>query len=256
MDIVLTLAGFVVGIIVGLCGVGGGALMTPFLILYGVPPATAVGTDLLFAASTKSLGVLAHHRNATVQWRTVFWLALGSLPASGLSVLWLRTLDIHGKDYEMLITTILSIALILTALVLFRPTNSSPKKEGDFRLSPRLIKPLTVLSGAALGVLVTLSSVGAGVIGAAILVMLYSHLRMTMVVGTDIAHAVPLAFAASLGHFYLGNIDFQLLGNLLLGSLPGIMLGTRLGSTIPEKLMRRILGSILLIIGVGFIFQI
>lgn len=255
MDLTLTIAGFLVGLLIGFTGVGGGALMTPFLISYGLAPAVAVGTDLVYAAITKFGGLILHHRRGTVEWRIVALLALGSLPAAALSIGLLRHLAESGIDYEPLITSMLGIGLILTSLfLLFR------RREKD--ASPRTVSQqmkiacgagiCTVLGGALLGTLVTLSSVGAGALGAAMLMLLYPRLRTVQVVGIDIAHAALLTTASGLGHLQLGSVDFTLLWYLLLGSIPGIALGTRLGVKLPELLVRRALGALLLSVGVAF----
>lgn len=256
MDIALTAAGFLVGAVVGMTGVGGGALMTPFLILYGVSPVVAVGTDLVYAAITKAGGLVSFHRNRCVHWPVVLLLALGSLPASGLAVFLLQWLDAAGIDYGPLVTRMVSVGLILTSLVLLfkgrlqRFAGSEPFARLA-RLRARWATPLTVAAGAVLGVLVTLSSVGAGALGAAILFTLYPRLPVRVIVGTDLAHAVPLAALAGAGHLHLGSVDPQLLGYLLLGSLPGVMLGARAGRALPEATMRGVLGTVLLSIGVG-----
>lgn len=253
MDIAYTIAGFVVGAIVGLTGMGGGALMTPFLVLYGVPPAIAVGTDLLYAAATKSGAVWLHSRRRTVQWRIVGLLALGSVPAAVLTVFMLSRL---GGRQETLITTTLGVSLVLTSLVLLfkeRLRRLGTRRWPAVRhVVRRHVSPLTVLAGAALGTLVTLSSVGAGALGAAVLLVLHRRLPAVNVIGTDLAHGLPLALLAGLGHLHLGTVDFTLLGNLLLGSLPGIALGTRMSVNLPELLLRRVLAAMLLVIGVGF----
>lgn len=255
MDLTLTTAGFLVGLLVGFTGVGGGALMTPFLIYYGLAPAVAVGTDLVYAAITKTGGLVLHHRRGTVHWRIVGLLALGSLPAAVLSITLLRQLAESGVNYESLITSTLGISLVLTSLfLLFRSTNSDT---GPVVASPQVKIPCrvgicTVVGGALLGVLVTLSSVGAGALGAAMLMLVYPRLRTVNVVGIDIAHAALLTAASGFGHVQLGTVDFTLLWHLLLGSIPGIALGTRLGIKLPELFVRRALGALLLSVGVSF----
>lgn len=253
MDFAYPVAGFVVGIIVGLTGVGGGALMTPFLVLYGVPPATAVGTDLLYAAATKSGAVWLHNRNRTVQWRIVGLLALGSLPAAAASILVLSRL---GGGQDALITKTLGVSLVLTSLALLFKERLRRFGAGRWPAARRALRHhsvmLTVLAGALLGTLVTLSSVGAGALGTAVLLILYRRLPATSVVGTDLAHALPLALLAGLGHLQLGTVDFVLLGSLLLGSLPGIALGTQAGVNLPEPILRRVLATLLLAVGTGF----
>lgn len=256
MDITLTAAGFLVGAVVGMTGVGGGALMTPFLILYGVSPVVAVGTDLVYAAITKAGGLLSFHRNRCVHWPVVALLALGSLPASGLALWLLKWLDAAGIDYGLLVTRMVSVGLILTSLVLLFKGRLG-RLAGNDRLAwlnglrERWATPLTIGAGVLLGVLVTLSSVGAGALGAAMLFLLHPRLPVRVIVGTDLAHAVPLAALAGAGHLHLGSVDVQLLGYLLLGSLPGVMLGARAGRMLPEATMRGVLGTVLLSVGVG-----
>ncbi|NIR32182.1 MAG: sulfite exporter TauE/SafE family protein [Gammaproteobacteria bacterium] len=256
MDFAYIAGGFVVGIVVGLTGVGGGSLMTPFLIFVGIPPAVAVGTDLLFAAITKSFGVVAHQRKHTVWWRVVVLLALGSVPLSLLCVLLLGYLAESGADLSPIITRAISVSLILTALVLlFREhlqrAAAHRRFDGVRAFHVRWSDVMTVLAGAVLGVLVTLSSVGAGALGAALLVALNPRMPAVSVVGTDIAHAVPLTAIAGSGHLHLGTVDVALLLYLLIGSVPGIMLGARLGVGLPENIMRRALGTMLLFLGVA-----
>jgi uncharacterized protein len=254
MDILLyILAGAAVGLAVGITGVGGGSLMTPLLILFGFPYNVAIGTDLLYAAVTKAGGVVAHQRRGNIRWGVVRRMALGSLPSAVITALLLKTIFTNSGDYEHLLTSSLGVMLILTSTVLLfksklKPIDTSPSSSTSIKT-----KVLTVVMGILLGVFVTLSSVGAGAIGTAILLMLYPALRAQHIVGTDIAHAVPLTLIAGLGHLiFLGNVDFVLLGCLLLGSLPAVSIGTRLGSKLPSHLLQPILASILMILGVKF----
>ncbi len=254
MDWMYTLSGFLVGFIVGVTGVGGGSLMTPLLVLvFGIAPATAVGTDLLYAALTKMGGSWAHSKRGTVDWRVVKLLALGSLPAALLSMLLLHHLALDEKHLKSLITSVLSIALVLTALaLLLKPYLQKLGRSRDgvvYELHAHHLTGTTILTGAVLGVLVTISSVGAGALGVVVLLFLYPRLPMAKIVGTDIAHAVPLTLVAGLGHAALGTVNFGLLGSLLLGSLPGIYLGSHLGVKIPERVLRPILAAMLIIIG-------
>ncbi len=260
MDFAYTISGFVVGFIVGLTGVGGGSLMTPILVLlFGINPAIAVGTDLLYAAITKCGGIWVHHRQATIKWRVVRIMSAGSLPASALTVWALKHFNDRGIDYTGLITSTLGIALLLTSMVLL-----FKKQLIDFSLKEqfsalrashgRLKTPITFVVGVFLGVLVTLSSIGAGALGAAGLFLIYPRLPAVSIVGTDLAHAVPLTAVAGLGHAHLGTVDFVLLGSLLVGSLPGIYLGSHLGIRLPEHIIRPILASMLLLIGARFTF--
>jgi len=256
MDITYTIAGFMVGFIIGLTGVGGGSLMTPILILvFGFKPAIAVGTDLLYAAITKSAGIFVHNRRGTIEWKIVGLLATGSIPATIISVLLLKHLDTTGINYDKVITYTLSISLILTSLVLMfknqlQYVSQNERYDAVRALHRRLRKPITVLAGALIGTLVTFSSVGAGALGAAILFFLYPRLRAASIVGTDIAHAVPITAIAGMGHIHIGTVDFLLLGSLLIGSLPGIYLGSHTGSYLPDKLLRPILAGMLLLIGI------
>jgi hypothetical protein len=255
-----TLAGFAVGFIVGLTGVGGGSLMTPVLVLlFSFKPAVAVGTDLLYAAITKSGGVVVHQRHGNIDWRIVRLLAAGSIPATIVSLLLLRALDAAGVDHDRIITLVLAVALILTSAVLMfrgRMEALSRNESLDFvrALHRRLRTPMTVVAGAFIGFFVTLSSVGAGALGAAILFFLYPRMRPITIVGTDLAHAVPITAIAGLGHAQLGTVDYQLLGSLLLGSLPGIYLGSHTGTNLPDHVVRPILAGMLLLIGVRMVF--
>jgi uncharacterized membrane protein YfcA len=254
MDWLYPLSGFVVGLIVGTTGVGGGSLMTPLLVLlFGIAPATAVGTDLLYAALTKLGGSWAHHRRGTVDWRIVRRLASGSVPAALLSLWALHVLQLEPQQLKDLITGVLSIALVLTALaLLLKPWLQRWRQAADANDSEpyaRHLPAATVATGAVLGVLVTLSSVGAGALGMAVLLYLYPRHGAARLVGTDIAHAVPLTLSAGLGHAALGSVDFALLGALLLGSLPGIWLGSHLGARVPEHILRSVLAVMLLVIG-------
>ncbi len=254
MDLLYTFSGFVVGFIVGVTGVGGGSLMTPLLVLvFGVAPATAVGTDLLYAALTKMGGSWAHSKRGTVDWKVVKLLALGSLPAALLSMALLHHLALDEKHLKVLITSVLSVALVLTALaLLFKPWLQKIGRSADgavYELHAHHLPGATILTGGVLGVLVTISSVGAGALGVVVLLFLYPRLSTAKIVGTDIAHAVPLTLVAGLGHAALGTVNYGLLGSLLLGSLPGIYLGSHLGVKIPERVLRPILATMLIIIG-------
>lgn len=260
VDILLYIAaGAAVGMAVGLTGVGGGSLMTPLLILFGFPYNVAIGTDLLYAAVTKAGGVVAHRRQKSVQWSIVKFLALGSIPASLLTALSLRFLFGGADDYQQLLTRSLGVMLVLTALVILARgflQRSTDRPAGSIGLFFRThATTVTVIAGVFLGVFVTLSSVGAGAFCAALLMVLYPRLPALHVVGTDIAHAVPLTLIAGLGHLLLlGNVDFLLLLCLLVGSLPAIHLGTRLAARIPGHILQPILAMLLL--GMGFKFAL
>ena len=256
MDIVLyIIAGAAVGFIVGITGVGGGALMTPLLLLFNFPPNIAIGTDLMFAAGTKFSGVWAHQRKDNIRWRLVFTLLAGSLPAALATGYILDQYFTDASHYSGILSNSLGVMLILTALTLvfrkklqqrYLKTESPIKKPTNRNLF------LLMLMGVFLGAFVTLSSVGAGAIGTAILMMLFPFLPGVKVVGTDLAHAVPLTLVGGLIHVYLGNVDFALLGCLLVGSIPAIYLGTRVGSQLPERVMHPLLASMLLLLGCKF----
>ncbi len=255
MDWLYTLSGFIVGFVVGVTGVGGGSLMTPVLVLvFGIAPATAVGTDLLYASLTKMGGSWVHGRRGTVDWKVVKLLAMGSLPAALLSMALLHYLALDEKHLKSLITSVLSVALLLTAAaLLFKPYLIKLGRRPDgvmFELHAHHLTGATIFTGAILGVLVTISSVGAGALGVVVLLFLYPRAPMAKIVGTDIAHAVPLTLIAGLGHAALGTVNYGLLGSLLLGSLPGIYLGSHLGIKIPDHVLRPILATMLSAIGI------
>ncbi len=252
-------AGAAVGLAVGLTGVGGGSLMTPLLILFGFPYNVAIGTDLLYAAVTKAGGVSAHARQKSVQWSVVKYLALGSIPASLLTALSLWLFFGDAEQYRDLLTRSLGVMLVLTALVILargflRRTTDRPMGPVGLFFQAHATA-VTLVAGVFLGVFVTLSSVGAGAFCAALLMVLYPRLPALHVVGTDIAHAVPLTLIAGLGHLLLlGNVDVVLLVGLLIGSLPAIHLGTRLAARIPGEILQPILATLLL--GMGFKFAL
>lgn len=259
MELGYTLSGLLVGFIVGLTGVGGGSLMTPLLILlFGIPPATAVGTDLLYASITKLGGAWVHSRNGHVDWKLVGWLAAGSLPTAALTAGLLAALDLRDDHFEALISMVLGFALMLTAVAIvsrdrLAQWGQSRERTADNRRAGRL-NLATLATGAILGLLVTISSVGAGVIGMVALLWLYPDRPAVKLVGIDIAHAVPLTAVAGLGYFYLGTVDFILLGSLLLGSLPGIYLGSHASGLFPDRLLRPTLACMLLLIGGRLVF--
>ena len=254
-------AGAGVGLAIGLTGVGGGSLMTPLLLLFGYPLHVAIGTDLLYAAITKAGGMAAHGRRGNVDWRIVRRLALGSIPASLLTVLALHTVFGDAQAYAPLLTTALGVMLVLTAgAIALRPAGPSHETDAA-HTQPSEVLPapattgragITVAVGVLLGICVTLSSVGAGAFGAAVLLMLYPALRSVRVVGSDVAHAVPLTLVAGLGHLALGNVDFGLLAALIVGSLPAIWFGARLAERVPDGILRPALAALLALLGVRF----
>jgi len=251
IDSHFAVAGFLVGILVGVTGVGGGSLMTPILIvLFGVSPATAVGTDLLFAAATKSVGSLVHGFNRSIEWRIVGRLSFGSIPATALALLVLSQLHVSTGGARYVITAILSVALLGTAVVLIiRNTISDLYAQRLAQLDDRTIARLTVGMGALLGILVTFSSVGAGAIGGTVLVLLYPRISIVRIVGSDIAHAVPLTLIAGLGHGAMGSIDLHALVSLLVGSFPGIFVGSMIAARVPDVALRYALAAVLLVAG-------
>ncbi|MDK2776492.1 MAG: sulfite exporter TauE/SafE family protein [Pseudomonadota bacterium] len=256
MDILLYIAaGAAVGLVVGITGIGGGALMTPLLLLFGFPPQVAVGTDLMYAGLTKAGGAWSHHRQGHVRWELVRLLAAGSIPAALVTGLLLKYLFEHPDHYASLLRNALGIMLLLTAVViLFRKQILNLAHRENTRHWARYRPAATLLMGVFLGVFVTLSSVGAGAIGTAVLMLIYPALRSTGVVGTDIAHAVPLTLVGGLIHMYLGNVDFQLLGALLIGSLPAIHLGSHLSRRMPEHVLKPVLATILMTLGAKYAF--
>lgn len=273
MELLLHIAaGAAVGFAIGLTGVGGGSLMTPLLLVFGYPPPVAVGTDLLYAAVTKVGGAVSHHRRDNVDWRIVTLLGAGSIPTS--VVLHATLLDSFrglrdseevqqpGMFAELLpelLTTSLGIMLIVTALILLcrerlRQSAIENKPQSIMSFIHRHRQVVTFATGILLGVCVTLSSVGAGAFCAAVLLTIYSQTAAVRVVGTDIAHAVPLTFIAGAGYFLAGQVDLALLGGLLLGSLPAIHLGSRLSNAVPDKLLQRVL--IVLLLGLGVYYTL
>ena len=254
MDWIAIASGFGVGAIVGLTGVGGGSLMTPLLLtVFKLNPAVAIGTDLWFAAITKTVGSASHHRSGHVNWRITALLLAGSIPAS-LATISLMHFTGITKGWASTLTFSLGIALLLTAVtVAYKQIWQAVGLRLD-RWIPASRKPaLTVLCGLVLGVLVSLSSIGAGAIGATLIMLLYPHLESHKVVGTDIAHAVPLTLVAGIGHATLGHVDWTLLGALLIGSIPGIWIGAQLTRKIPEKIIRFLLCGSLITAGLKVI---
>ncbi len=258
IDPLYVASGLVVGTLVGMTGVGGGSLMTPLLILlFGIHPATAVGTDLLYAATTKSVGTAVHGWNRTVDWRLVGLLAAGSVPLTLVTIVVLSLLKLDEAAISGAITSVLAVALLLTAIALiFRGWLIRRFGAGLRSVSPQVRMILTILMGAILGVLVTASSVGAGAIGVTALILLYPDMPSSRIVGSDIAHAVPLTLIAGLGHWFLGSINWPLLGSLLIGSIPGIILGSHASVKVSDSVLRPILAVTLLVVAVRLLMPI
>ena len=249
-------SGFVVGVLVGLTGVGGGSLMTPILVLlFGIHATTAVGTDLLYAAATKTVGTAVHNASNSVDWVIVRRLAMGSVPATALSLVFLSHVGAQSPEVAHTITFILGIALLLTSLsVLFRGWIIRTATARIGIPTPDIAMKLTVVAGMILGVLVSLSSVGAGAIGVTVLLLLYPHVPLVRIVGSDIAHAVPLTLLAGIGHWAIGDVNWALFFALLMGSIPGILLGSYIAPRIPEAGLRPVLAGVLLLVGGRLVF--
>lgn len=250
MDFGFIIAGFVVGFLVGLTGVGGGSLMTPILmIFFHIKPALAVGTDLLYASITKSVGIFAHGKLGNIDWRIVKLLAAGSVPASFATILFLRSINVDSTEAISTIKFSLGIALIITSVAVLLRTKLMSLLSKESLIPEKYVASSTVILGVVLGGLVTLTSVGAGALGVTALIMLYPHKKITTIVGTDIAHAVPLTLVAGLGHASLGTVDYSLLGTLLIGSIPGIYIGSHLSAKVAEHWIRIALAAILIYVG-------
>ncbi|HQV22062.1 MAG: sulfite exporter TauE/SafE family protein [Moraxellaceae bacterium] len=266
-DIYFIVAGAIVGFCVGVTGVGGGSLMTPILISFlRVEPHIAIGTDLLYAAISKFCGSLVHAKKLNIVWPIVFWLSLGSIPAS-LGTSWALEHFMGGaKEYKKLLTIILGAMLVVTGLsIVFRHKIEAFFNRHQHDVAGEALstdehsqvilkhKGWVVLMGVALGVLVTLSSVGAGAFGIMALVLLFPKLPMIRIIGSDVAHAVLLTLVAGLAHMKSGNVDTHLLMMLLIGSIPAIIVGTLLSSHLPERAIRKVLGVTLMLLGTNFI---
>lgn len=252
---IAVLSGFGVGAIVGMTGVGGGSLMTPLLLsMFKLDAAVAIGTDLWFAAITKTSGAVAHQRHGHVDYRILFLLLAGSIPAAVATLAMMHFTGIT-KGWASTLTFSLGIALLLTAVtVAFKEVWHSVGLKLE-RWIPENRKPmLTVLAGLVLGVLVTLSSIGAGAVGATLILLLNPRLETRRLVGTDIAHAVPLTLVAGIGHATMGHVEWGLLAALLVGSIPGIWLGAQLTKKMPDKLVRALLCVSLVTAGLKVIY--
>ena len=247
------ISGLLVGFIVGLTGVGGGSLMTPILLHFGIAPSAAVGTDLLYAAVTKAGGVYVHNKKRNIDWRITGWLALGSLPASAVTLFVMHQIGFNSAGMNHFIKIMLGYALIFTSLaIIFKKKLLELSHRNDFwftRMTSREQAIATWITGIVLGAIVTITSIGAGAVGTVALFLLYPLLPTTKLVGTEIAHAVPLTLVAGLGHAGLGNLDLILLSNLLLGSLPGIYVGSHLASNVAEHYLRPALALMLVVVG-------
>jgi uncharacterized membrane protein YfcA len=249
-------SGFAVGLLVGFTGVGGGSLMTPLLVLlFGIHPATAVGTDLLYSGLTKISGTMVHRFHGAIDWKVTRRLAAGSVPAAALTLLSLAHFGVDSKGSSATITTTLGVALILTAVaLLFRRRMLKGVAVFFDKRTDKEIAALTTALGAVLGVLVSISSVGAGAIGVTALLMLYPKMPTVRIVGSDIAHAVPLTLIAGAGHWWIGSVDWPLLVSLLVGSIPGIAIGSHFASKVPDRVLRPLLAGTLALVGGKLVF--
>jgi uncharacterized membrane protein YfcA len=259
-EIAFILAGFVVGTVVGLTGVGGGSLMTPILIFFfGVKPYLAVGTDLLFAAFTKMGGTVKMARSGVVPWRVVLHLSAGSIPAALATLLVLKNIGPADAAVQHIMTTTLGFALLLTAAAtLYKALRGKAAPRAviagqEVQATTPRHWSLPLLFGALIGVLVSLTSVGAGAIGVTVLMLLYPLLPLPRIVAADIAYAVPLTMVAGAGHATLGSVDWHMLSLLLMGSLPGIWLGSHFMSRVPERFIRSMLSVLLAYAGTKLI---
>ncbi len=244
-----SLSGLAVGILVGMTGVGGGSLMTPLLVLaFGIHPATAVGTDLLYAAATKAVGTSVHARAGSVDWRIVRRLGSGSVPAAMMTFLIMNSLDVQSSKGGLLVFLLGIVLAMTSATLVFRGQIVEMLGDRVRDTSDQTVKVLTVVVGAVLGALVMTTSVGAGAIGVTALLVLYPRLPTLRIVASDIAHAVPLTLIAGAGHWWLGDINWGLLAALLVGSVPGIILGSLLAPKLHERVLRSILAAVLLLV--------
>ena len=230
-------------------GVGGGSLMTPLLVLlFGFHPSTAVGTDLLYASVTKSVGTAVHHKGQTVNWKIVAALACGSIPAAILTLSLMAYFDVRTAESAFVLNLLLGGALLLTSVaVFFRPWILRWAGDHIDAMEDRRVTRWTVLLGALLGILVSITSVGAGALGTTALLILYPKLPVARIAGSDIAHAVPLTLIAGIGHWLMGSVDLTLMLSLLAGSIPGIIVGSLLATRSSDAVLRPILAVTLLV---------
>ena len=250
-DWTMALGSFLVAIIVGLTGMGGGALMTPMLVtFFGVSPLAAVSSDLVAAAVMKPVGGAVHYRQGTINMRLVGWLCAGSVPAAFSGVLLAKALG-HGDSIEDLISTAMGVALMIAALGLVLRAYLAHRGRGgsaaDGDAAPEVaVRPIpTVLIGVVGGLVVGITSVGSGSLIIVALLALYPTLKANQLVGTDLLQAVPLVFAAAIGHLLFGDFRMEVTAALLAGSIPGVYLGSKISSRAPGGLIRRVLAIVL-----------
>jgi uncharacterized membrane protein YfcA len=244
----ITVSGFIIGFLVGMTGVGAGALTTPLLISgFAVPPPVAVGTDLLFASITKASAAWRHQRLGNVDWRILRALAAGSLPGAIGTLAYLYFAKPEVQALAQIIRHTLAFALIASAVsIALYPWLVRDDASVGIVADGHRRQMATAALGVALGMLVTMTSVGAGAIGVVVLTTLYPALMTRRLIGTDIVHAIPLTFFAGVGQLGMGNVDFPILAALLAGSVPGIALGSRITGLLPDRLLRLALALVLL----------
>lgn len=260
MSYELVLSGALTGFLVGLTGVGGGALMTPvLLIFFQIPPLSAIGTDLWFSAITKIFAGNVGYKKNLIDWNILKYMWLGSISASALTLIFIRLYSID-EVYLVNLKLLVAIVVLFTAITMFFQKYfhlvGLKYRLTDVDHFKKLQKPLTIVAGSILGITVTLTSIGAGALGAVMLAYLYPiRLTAPKLIATDIVHAIPLALFAGIGHLIVGNVDFVLLLNLLLGSIPAVILGAHLSSKLPHMLLKKILATILLAIAIKLLLQ-
>jgi uncharacterized protein len=258
VDFALIAFGLGVGVLVGMTGIGGGSLMTPMLILvFGVTPITAIGTDLAYAAVTKTVGGYKHWRQRTVDLELSTWMALGSVPAAIGGVYLLSLLDTwSGRDFDDLLLTILAVALLLTgAATLVRALlKSMHARERETIAMERRHKIAAVALGVSVGFVLGVTSAGSGALIAVGLILLF-RLVPTRVVGTDVFHAAILLWAAGLAHVVAGNVDFGLVGNILIGSVPGVWIGSHWSVRVEPAVLRTTLAVVLIGAGLALLIK-
>ncbi|WP_458390333.1 sulfite exporter TauE/SafE family protein [Sphingomonas sp. F9_3S_D5_B_2] len=243
--------------LVGMTGVGGGSLMTPILVLlFNFHPATAVGTDLLYASVTKSVGTAVHGSRKSVDWRIVAALASGSVPTAIATIFVMSRVGTLAEHAAGVLDLMLGTVLVLTSIsIYFRPVFlrwAGPRVD---HAGTRRISGWTVVLGAVLGILVSVTSVGAGALGTTALLMLYPRLPVARIAGSDIAHAVPLTLIAGIGHWLIGSVDLTLMMALLIGSIPGIIVGSMFAHKVSDNALRLVLATTLLIVAIRLLWS-
>jgi uncharacterized protein len=250
IDPFVTLAGAFVGFVVGLTGMGGGALMTPLLVLlFGIQPLAAVSSDIVASMVMKPIGGGVHWKRGTVNRGLVKWLVLGSVPSAFLGVLLLKEVGGVGPELQSRIKVALGMALLVVSVgLVVRPLLARRKRPGE-SLLPLVVKPFpTVLIGIVGGLVVGITSVGSGSLMIILLLMLYPQLKLSELVGTDLVQAVPLVTSAAIGHLLFGNFQLALTGSILIGSIPGVFLGARFSSRAPDHVIRP---ALIVVLGVS-----